>query len=216
MIDYFEFADWDPATDFTDADKSAINRAITDASRTIDHWCNVADGHFAAATATRYFDAEGSSHDVLADYQAFLTQSGVANSATRLYLDEPLLSVTTLKTDEDGDRTYEITWATTDYHLVPYDGPPYFEVHVDLTNGDYNFPVGQKTIQIVGSWGVKATVPRDIRRATEILARRFKARPNVPLADTGGSSKGQQMSRGDADILAILREGRHIRPAIFR
>jgi len=30
-----------------------------------------------------------------------------------------LLSVTTLKTDRDGDRTYETTWAATDYDLLP-------------------------------------------------------------------------------------------------
>ena len=28
-----------------------------------------------------------------------------------------LLTVTTLKTDKDGDRTYETTWATTDYDM---------------------------------------------------------------------------------------------------
>ena len=55
---------------------------------------------------------------------------------------DDLLSVTTLKTDEDGDRTYEITWATTDYDLMPYNATlesqaqPYS--HLQTTpDGDY-------------------------------------------------------------------------------
>ena len=74
----------------------------------------------------------------------------------KLLLDADLLAVTTLKTDEDGDRTYEKTWATTDYDLMPFnaaaDRNPYWKI-AQTPEGDYSFPVIQKGVEIVGKWG---------------------------------------------------------------
>lgn len=69
-----------------------------------------------------------------------------------------LLAVTTLKTDDDDDLTYENTWvANTDYELRPYNAAvqkrPYWQIAV-RTNGNYSFPVSrQQAIQIVGKFG---------------------------------------------------------------
>ena len=67
-----------------------------------------------------------------------------------------LLSVTSLKTDEDGDRTYETTWATTDYDLLPLNAAnkqrPYWEIAI-TPEGTEAFPRGQKGLEVVGKWG---------------------------------------------------------------
>ena len=36
-----------------------------------------------------------------------------------LYLDTPLLAVTTIRTDNDNNGSYETTWTTSDYYLEP-------------------------------------------------------------------------------------------------
>jgi hypothetical protein len=74
-------------------------------------------------------------------------------------LDVPdLIEVTTLKTDADGDGTYENTWATpTDYFLepanAPIEGKPYTKVVTAAYAGRYSLWGGQRNIQIVGIWG---------------------------------------------------------------
>lgn len=103
-----------------------------------------------------------------------------ATTATRVYTPthaswlllppgHDLLSVTALKTDEDDDRVYEATWATTDYDLEPanngVDGLPYWAV-CTRTSGQYAFPAGiARGVSITGSWGFSTTAPDTIREA---------------------------------------------------
>ena len=101
------------------------------------------------------------------------TRTFAAANGQRVYVDD-LLSVTTLKTDEDGDRTYEITWATTDYDLLPenaaLDGWPY--TYIDVAPlGNYTFPRQRKSIQIIGKFGfcAIANVPPDIEMACRLI-----------------------------------------------
>ncbi len=67
-----------------------------------------------------------------------------------------LLSINTsgLKTDEDGDGTYENTFATTDYHLYPLNTFPKYRIEIN-THGDYSSFAGgvKKGVQIAGEWG---------------------------------------------------------------
>ena len=67
-----------------------------------------------------------------------------------------LLSVTTLKTDGAADRTYDTTWAVTDYDLEPYNAPseerPYWEV-TKAPQGNNTFPRVRRGVEIVGKWG---------------------------------------------------------------
>ncbi len=91
--------------------------------------------HFYAKSATRYYTGQFSD---------------------RLLLNADLLSITSLKTDEDGDRTYERTWAVTDYDLMKapgnYNDFPYRRIEA-TPNGDYSFPNSRKGIEIIGLWG---------------------------------------------------------------
>ena len=71
-----------------------------------------------------------------------------------------LVSVTSIKTDRDGDRTYEQTWEATDYDLLPFnaatDGEPYTEISVTPA-GVLTFPTISKGVEIVGKWGYSET-----------------------------------------------------------
>lgn len=91
-------------------------------------------------------------------YSETRTRVYTARESCSLLVDN-LLAVTSLKTDGDGDRTYEDTWAATDYDLDPanalYESPPapYWEI-CTTPDGDYRFPVGVKRgVQVVGRWG---------------------------------------------------------------
>ena len=107
-------------------------------SRFIDRYCN---RHFFVLLEARKFDGDG-----------------------RDKLNVPdLISVTTLKTDDNKDRTFETTWATTDYLLYPTTasptkvwGRPYTRVLVDIEAGKKSkFPAGMQTVEINGTWGYR-------------------------------------------------------------
>lgn len=120
-------------------DDEFIEQLVEAASRYID---NVTGRRFYTTTAdeTRTFTADG----------------GVVYPGD-------LLSITTLKTDDDGDRTYEVTWATTDYDLLPenaaLDGRPYVSIEPS-PQGRYGFPTQRKGVQIAGKFGFCATASR--------------------------------------------------------
>ncbi len=111
---------------------------LEDVSRLIDGYCN---RHFYVLTTTRRFDGDGVSVLNVPD----------------------LISLTTLKTDEDKDRTYELTWNSSDYLLYPLNaepqqpwGRPYTRVLVDVEGGSRRvFPAGGPTVQIAGKWGYR-------------------------------------------------------------
>jgi len=147
------------------SDDAVLEALVESVSRAIDDFCG---RRFYAATQTRYYSA---------------------TSGRRLLVDD-LLSVTTLKTDDDGDGAYETTWATTDYHLAPYNAQlesvpePYWRIEVS-EGGDYSFPCGPRRVQIVGSWGFSATTPDVINRACLFqVAQEFRTR-HTPLGIQG-------------------------------
>jgi hypothetical protein len=106
-----------------------LRKLLEDASRRIDRWT---ERIFYCLDATRYFDGAGA----------------------KLILPFDLLSVTTLKTDEDGDGTFENTLATTDYHLYPLNDLPKVRIEIN-PNGSYgSFANGiQKGVEIAGVFG---------------------------------------------------------------
>lgn len=109
-----------------------------------------------------------------------------AQRSDRLLLPFDLLELTSLKTDDDGDRTYDETWvvsgASADVDLLPYDAPmrrePYWELAI-APNGDYSFPVGaQKGVELV----VKAGYREDLLTLTATLNEALDAtEPGVDL-----------------------------------
>ena len=114
-------------------DDTIMRKMLEASSRAIDNYCNRS---FYTQTATKYFDG-----------------------AKTLWLPD-LLSITTLKTDEDGDGTFENTLATTDY--INYgtgleDSLNTFpKTRIEISeDSDYgSFALGiKKGVEIVGLWG---------------------------------------------------------------
>ena len=169
-------------------DDAAIESVITAVSRAID---DITWRRFYAATETRYYTAQHS------DY---------------LKIDD-LLTVTTLKTDHNSDRTYEYTWQTTDYDLMPYnastDGHPYTWIET-TPDGDYWFPKGaKKGVEIAGSFGFAATTPPAIEEACLLAAHRYMKRQSTPLGVSANVNLGQvniiiKSLAADPDIMALL------------
>ena len=117
-----------------------LRTLVESVSRVIDRYCS---RHFYALHATRKFDGAGS----------------------RIVLVPDLVSVDTngVKTD-DKDRTFETTWAATDYLLLPSNADPttsgnpqsrpYARIEVDFDAGTKSvFPAGREIVQIAGQWG---------------------------------------------------------------
>jgi hypothetical protein len=90
----------------------------------------------------------------------------------RVFIDD-LLTVTSIKVDEDYDRTYETTFAATDYILCPdnaaLNGEPYTYIEIDPLGNNY-FPRHRKGVQVVGTFGYSATTPDDIKQACIAIA----------------------------------------------
>ncbi len=168
-------------------DDSILENAVEAASRWIDHWTG---RRFYAASETRYYTAE---------------------YADTLFVDD-LLSVTTLKTDDDGDRTYENTWATADYDLMPFnatlESQPEPFTWLEITpEGDFSFATIAKGVEIVGSFGYASTTPPAIVKACLLYAARLVKRKDVLFGVLGPASLGQIRLdiKPDKDVVALLR-----------
>ena len=171
-------------------DDNAIESVIEAVSRSIDNIC-WQRFFTSAANESRYFTAEFS------DW---------------LRLPERIISVNTLKTDNDNDRTYESIWTTNDYDLLPYnatlDGEPYRWLEV-TPNGDYSFPVGvRKGVEISGKFGW-SSAPGPIGEACLLASHRLMARRNSPYGVSGAAAMGNltltvEKMKSDPDIMELL------------
>jgi len=142
-----EFKAYKNITGSDTTDDTVIERLIEGASRFID---NMTGQFFYSDTGeTRYFSAE---------------YGGI------LFIPN-LYGITTLKTDEDQDGTFENTWNTGqntgDFYLMPFnavlDGKSYSWIQAN-EEGDYVFPTTRKGVEIKGDWGYSA-VPNEIKTA---------------------------------------------------
>lgn len=133
----------------------AVCRSV---SRWIDEYC---DRTFARRSATKLFEACG---------------------PYSIQVDD-LVSVTTLKTDDDGDGVFETTWSTTDYELQPVNAPAQLEsrpyTSIAAVAGRV-FPIAYSRYgrvpraQVVGVWGW-SSLPPAVSEAAAILASDYLA-----------------------------------------
>ena len=131
------------------------------------------------------------------------------SSGETLLLVPDLISVTTLKVDEDGDGVFEETLTTADYELISFNethaGWPYQAVQ--RIDDVWPIPVWggrRKLVQIAGTWGWSA-VPTAIKQATILMAARQVARGNASLGvqsipDLGGFG----IRNTDPDYVALI------------
>lgn len=187
-LDAFKTRFWN-STPSTDAERDAqIELAIEGASRWIDNWCG---RRIYAASETRYFTPEWGDLLFVSD----------------------LLSISTLKTDDDNDRVYETTWASTDYDLEPenaaYMVPPQPYNMIRVTdNGDYAFPRGvRRGVEIVGSFGFASTTPKDIGEACYLLSARLWKRKDAIFGVSGNAQLGEvvQAVPEDKEAISLLK-----------
>jgi len=167
---------------------------INAASRLIDNFCG---RRFYTTTAdeTRYFDTEDGYY---------------------LWPDVDIVSITSLETDSDGDRTYEDTWtATTHYDLKPdnatVDGSPYRWIEVAPQSG-YAFPTGgSKAVKIVGKVGWSAH-PDAVREACLLYCMRLFKRRDAPFGIISNPVGGDMrlLNKLDPDIEMLLAPYRRI------
>jgi hypothetical protein len=170
-----------------------LEKRIETSSRWIDHRCEQPCGrrrHFYQVTEARVFDT---------------TDPNV------LRIDD-LLSVTTLKTDENADGTFETTWAASDYQLLPFDAPTKGEPYTEISALLRRFPLcakGQRVgrIQVTGLWGWTA-IPNEVHTACLLHASRGLKRRHSPEGVIGvGEFGGIRVSnRQDPDVDSYLHD----------
>jgi hypothetical protein len=107
---------------------------------------------------------------------------------------DDIVSITTLATDDNGDRVYETTWGSADYDLEPYnaavDGEPYQRISI-APNGNCSFPTTRKGVKIVGKFGY-ASIPAAITEACILASEKYwKRSREAPLGLAGSPEIGQ-------------------------
>lgn len=152
------------------ADEQAMEQVIEGVSRQIDDYCG-RRFYTTKLDETRYFTA------VFRD---------------ELFVDD-LVSVTSLATDENGDRTYSAAWLASDYDLQPYnaalDGKPYTTIAV-APSGNQIFPARlPKGVRIVGKFGWPR-IPAAAREACLVQSARLWKRKDAPFGVAGTTELG--------------------------
>ena len=163
-----------------------LESVIEGVSRAIDNWTG---RFFFSSTETRYYTSVESDTLFVDDI----------STATNL----------TLYTDDDGDRTYENTWATTDFDLLPLNaetgGFPFTMIET-TPNGSYTFPGTKKGVKITAAFGW-AAVPKPIKSACLLQSVRLFKRYVTPLGQSATTALGTmtlQIPKLDPDICALI------------
>lgn len=193
LRDWFRLnEDADPSDTVDDAD---MTRALSAASRRIDHLCS------------RSF------------YQVPEARTFAAHDAYKVKLGPPfndLVSVTEIATD-DGTGQFATVWAATDYQLLTKDGSPNanagpearpFEQVVAV--GDHTFPTpgrrGRRDlVRITGTWGWP-TIPASVVEACLILAAEGVKLRDMPFGVAGFGEFGAVRVRDNPKALQDLAD----------
>jgi len=155
---------------------TTLERAVEAASRQVD---GITGRSFYSVTEVRYFRADRSNMVIVDDITA----------------------VTTLQTDPNNDRTYNVTWAATDFELG--DGVPATSIYAI---GAQAFPTNRRGVKINGTWGF-TTVPSDVKEATALFAARLWKRKDAPFGVMGADELGQMrtITKLDPDAVTLLQ-----------
>jgi len=168
-----------------------LSKVINAVSRKIDMYCA---RRFYTASETRYFTA--------VDYTDHIVTDDISSS-----------SGITLLTDDDGDRIYENTWASTDFEIAPYNsslnGFPYTRIEVTPT-GNFHFPRIAKGVKLTASFGWAST-PATVNIACILQSNRIWSRFKSPQGVAGSNAVGAMtfnIPRLDPDVTDMLEEYR--------
>lgn len=196
MANYATLAQVKAALRITDTvDDSLLTTALDASCRWIDSYC---DRSFGKATATRDYIPAGRMDPLIVD---------------------DLVSVTTIKIDEDLDRTFTTTLNTIDFQLEPVngraagqDGWPYTRIR---PQEDGYWPIAYEqraTVRVTGVFGWNA-VPDAVREAAILQTSRVYTRFASPLGVVSFGDMGAiRVSRFlDPDVEMLLAPFRRTR-----
>lgn len=149
---------------------TAIEKCIEAISRSIDNEC----GRFfyvESVDSTAYYMARSDKYLLIGDY----------------------VSITTLSTDNNGDRSYS-NWDSGDYDLWPYnaalDSRPYSRIDVSPIGTKRFYPNIAKGVKIIGKRGWPS-VPYPIHEACILWFLRAYKRYSTPLGVSAMTALGQ-------------------------
>jgi len=193
---YCSLADVKAALRIADTlDDVLLETSINSASRLIDNYCNRSFYQGASSSEVRYY---------------------ATSDPYQIWIDD-LVSLTSLDTDNNGDKTYETNWVATDYELAPINGlsngfySPYTGIRAI---GGQTFPVAdlESAVRVTGRFGW-SSVPDAIKQATIIQASRLFKRLESPLGVAGVSDIGiMRVTRSiDGDVAQLIDPFRQMR-----
>jgi hypothetical protein len=174
------------SADITDGfDDTILELAIEAASREIDQMCE--RNFYNMGSATRDFVAQDSYYTPIDD----------------------LISLSSLKTDPNGDSGFSVTWDAADYNLLPLNG---FLGGIQWSSNGirardtYLFPLENEEplVRVTGVWGW-TSVPTPVVQATIILASRLYKRNDSPLGVAGFGDIGViRVGSYDPDVEKLI------------
>jgi hypothetical protein len=192
---YATLAETKAALRISDAiDDTLLEMAIESASRLIDGYAS--RNFYSSGTATRYY---------VADNEFVVQVDDLANGTV------------TVRSSEQGNGLFDVTWDTDDYQLEPLnavlDGQAWPFTSIRAI-GDYLWPIegGEALVQITGTWGWPA-VPIAIKQACIIQASRIYKRLDSPLGVAGFGDLGAiRVSRNlDPDVEQLVMPYKRMR-----
>lgn len=134
-----------------------------------------------------------------------------------------LVSVSQLRTDQDGDGTFETTWSASDYQLTPVNPPngrPFTRIEsvAGRTFPVYCWGIGRRArVEVTGTWGW-AAVPDAVKQACLIQTNRVLLRRNSPEGILGGQADFgviRVSNRLDPDVADLLAPYVHPSTAVM-
>jgi hypothetical protein len=167
-------------------DETLLERAVNATSRAIDRFCGRRFWQDSVAQAKVYRPRDAD----IAWVDDISTTTGLV-----------------IATDDDGDGTYETTWATTDYQLEPLNANTESVAHAwwRISAIDrYTFPLHdlRTTLQVTARFGWSA-VPAEVTEACILRAAAMFKRKEAVFGITG-SFGDVRISRKDPDVMDLL------------
>jgi hypothetical protein len=172
-MSYATLAELKASLGITDnTDNTALESVLDSADELINNYVDTKVGFGRTSSQTRYYTADR--------FDFVLT--------------DPIVSISQLATDVNGDGTYSQTWTSNDYILAPrnaaLDNRPYTEIDTSpFSNADYNFPVGYLEVKVTGIFGWPS-VPAAVKQAALIQAGAIWASRTAPFGAVGSESLG--------------------------
>lgn len=169
-------------------DDTRLTEALSAASRGVEKFCGRQFNKVAVASSRVYY------------------------AQTRCWTNVDDFHTTTdlvVKTDEGNDGTYETTWSTSDFQLVPLNGIvdgesgwPYSTIHAV---GARYFPSAslRAPVQVTAQWGWNA-VPAPVKEATLILAEDVFKLADTPFGAGGFGDFGRIRARENPHVVMLV------------